>query len=36
MNRCRLSDGDPVEESERGSMDALVTWIEDSDRVVSF
>jgi uncharacterized protein involved in oxidation of intracellular sulfur len=36
MNRCGLSDADAVEGTERGSMDDLVTWMEDSDRVVSF
>jgi uncharacterized protein involved in oxidation of intracellular sulfur len=36
MNRCGLSDADAVDGAERGSMDALVTWIEDSDRVISF
>ena len=38
MNRCGLSDADTdaVDGAERGSMDALVTWIEDSDRVISF
>ena len=36
MNRCGLSDADTVTGTERGSMDDLVTWIEESDRVVTF
>ena len=36
MNRCGLSDADAVQGTERGSMDNLVTWIEESDRVVTF
>jgi hypothetical protein len=34
MNRCDLSDA--ITETERESMDDLVTWSEESDWVVTF
>lgn len=36
MTRCGIGASDVVSGAERGSMDALVSWIESSDRVISF
>jgi sulfur relay (sulfurtransferase) complex TusBCD TusD component (DsrE family) len=36
MNRCGLSDADAITGTEWGSMDDLVAWIDESDRVVTF
>lgn len=36
MTRCGIGAGDVVPGTRAGSMDDLVSWIENSDRVVSF
>ena len=36
MDRCGIGAGDVVAGVERGSMDALVSWLQSSERAITF